>query len=42
MVERKLGVLFFEQLEHLGDGSLDRHGMNPGDGGVSSILQTGS
>lgn len=23
---------------YLGDGSLDSHGMNPGDGGISSVL----
>lgn len=30
------------KVEYLGDGSLDRHGVNPGDRGIPSVLQAGS
>lgn len=30
------------KLEYLCDGSLDSHGMNPGDRGIPSVLQAGS
>lgn len=30
------------KVEYLGDGSLDRHGVDPGDRGIPSVLQAGS